>query len=57
MQPPSNAPVPATGNGMTVDDRDWAALSEGERIRQIELDGYLIVPDLLSPEHLETLRA
>lgn len=46
-----------TGNGMTVDDRDWAALSEGERIRQIEMEGYLIVPDLLPPEHLETLRA
>ena len=46
-----------TWNGLNVDDRDWSALSEGERIRQIELEGYLIVPGILSPEHLETLRA
>ena len=38
-----------TWNGLNVDDRDWSALSEGERIRQIELEGYLIVPDILSP--------
>lgn len=46
-----------THNGMNVDDRDWATLSENDRIRQIELEGYLIVPNILSPEHLETLRA
>ena len=45
-----------TWNGLNVDDRDWSALSEGERIRQIELEGYLIVPDILSPKHLETIR-
>lgn len=39
-----------------VDDRDWSLLSEGERIRQIELEGYLIVPDLLSSDYMETLR-
>lgn len=46
-----------TRNGLTVDDRDWGALSTGERIRQIEMEGYLIVPGLLSGEHLQTLRA
>lgn len=39
------------------DDRDWSTLSRGEQIRQIELEGYLIVPDLLDAEHLALLKA
>ena len=42
--------------GMNVDDRDWSTLSDGERIRQIELEGYLIVPGIVSSEQLELLR-
>ncbi|MBT3341857.1 MAG: hypothetical protein HN712_25705 [Gemmatimonadetes bacterium] len=38
------------------DDRDWSTLSPGDRIRQIELEGYLIVPDLLDAEHLGRLK-
>jgi hypothetical protein len=40
-----------------IDARDWSALSLGERIRQIEVEGYLVLPDLLSPDHLERLKA
>ena len=40
-----------------IDDRDWSALSLGERIRQIEVEGYLVLPDLLSPDYLEQLKA
>lgn len=40
-----------------VDDRDWTALTLGERIQQIEVEGYLVLPNLLTPEHLERLRA
>lgn len=43
-------------NGINIDDRDWTALSTSERIRQIELEGYLIVPDILSSDYLELLR-
>lgn len=39
-----------------IDDRDWAALPDGERIRMIEEEGYLIVPDLLSPDYLKELK-
>ena len=33
-----------------VDDRDWSVLTLGERIRQIEVEGYLVLPDLLRTE-------
>ena len=39
-----------------IDDRDWSALTLGERIRQIEVEGYLLLPDLLTPEHVARLK-
>jgi hypothetical protein len=39
-----------------LDERDWAALTLGERIRQIEVEGYLVLPDLLAPEHIARLK-
>ena len=39
------------------DNRDWSALTLGERIRQIEVEGYLLLPDLLTAEHLRRLKA
>ena len=43
-------------NNVRIDDRDWSALTLGERIRQIEIEGYLVLPDLLSADHLHQLR-
>ena len=40
-----------------IDDRDWSALTLGERIQQIEVEGYLLLPDLLSPDHVAELKA
>ena len=39
-----------------VDDRDWSGLTLGEMIRQIEVEGYLLIPDLLSEEQIERLK-
>ena len=39
-----------------IDDRDWSALTLGERIHQIEVEGYLLLPDLLTPEHVARLK-
>ena len=39
-----------------IDDRNWQTLSLGEQIKQIEVEGYLVLPDLLSAEQLDTLR-
>ena len=44
-------------NTPRIDDRDWSALTLGERIRQIEVEGYLLLPDLLPPEHVARLKA
>lgn len=40
-----------------IDERDWAAMTPGERIRQIEVEGYLVLPNLLTPEHVARLKA
>ena len=40
-----------------VDDRDWSGLTPGERIRHIEMEGYLVIPDLLSPEQIASLKS
>ncbi|HZT33169.1 MAG TPA: phytanoyl-CoA dioxygenase family protein [Bryobacteraceae bacterium] len=39
-----------------VDDRDWSALPPGGQIRQIEVEGYLVLPGLLAPEHIARLK-
>ena len=43
--------------GPHTDDRDWSALSTSQRIRQLEVEGYLVMPDLLDPDHLTRLKA
>ena len=40
-----------------IDERDWSTLTLGEQIHQIEVEGYLVLPDLLSADHLTQLRA
>ena len=36
---------------------DWASLSTEQRVRSIEVDGYVVVPDLLSAKQLQVIRA
>lgn len=31
------------------DDTDWSSLTRMEQVRSIELEGYVVLPDLLSP--------
>jgi phytanoyl-CoA dioxygenase PhyH len=40
-----------------LDDRDWSKLTLGERIRQIEVEGYVVLPNLLSADLLGQLKA
>ncbi len=40
-----------------IDDRDWSTLTLGDRIRQIEVEGYVLIPDLLSAEQIEAIQA
>lgn len=39
-----------------VDDRDWSTLTVGEQIRQIEVEGYLVLPDLLEAAEVTQLK-
>ena len=34
---------------------DWGALTTGERIRYLELEGFLVLPDLLPPERIRAV--
>lgn len=43
-------------NSPRIDDRDWSALTLGERIRQLEVEGYLVLPDLLSADEVRRLK-
>lgn len=38
-------------------ETDWARLAMGERIRHLEVEGYLVLPGLLDSAHLERLKA
>lgn len=39
-----------------IDDRDWSSLTLGERIRQIEVEGYLVLPGLLDAQQIADLK-
>src|SRR5436190_621392 len=36
---------------------DWSKLSDAERIGHLELEGYVVIPDLMSPELIDQVRA
>ena len=36
-------------------DTDWAGLTLAERITSVELDGYVVIPNLLSAEQIEKI--
>src|SRR5262245_55286484 len=39
-----------------IDDRDWSSLTIGEQLRMLELEGYLVLPNLLSAEQIAALK-
>ena len=39
-----------------LDEKDWSALSLGERIKQLEVEGYLVIPDLLTPQQIASFK-
>ncbi|MCY3756214.1 MAG: hypothetical protein OXG96_00670, partial [Acidobacteria bacterium] len=38
-------------------ETDWAGMTLGERIEHLEVEGYLVLPDLLDPDHVRRLQA
>ena len=45
-----------TDGGPRIDDRDWSQLTLGQRIQQLEVEGYLVLPDLLPADHIARLK-
>lgn len=41
---------------MRLADTDWERLTLGERIRHLEVEGYLVLPDLVDSAHVATLK-
>tara|TARA_B100000029_G_scaffold516847_1_gene636381 strand:- start:64470 stop:65327 length:858 start_codon:yes stop_codon:yes gene_type:complete len=39
-----------------IDNREWGVLTQGDRIRMIEEEGYLIIPDWINSDHLKALK-
>ena len=44
-------------NTARIDDRDWSALTRGEQLYQIEVEGYLLMPGMLSPDEVRQLKS
>ena len=38
-------------------DTDWSALSTEQRVRSIEVEGYVVIPDMLSADQLQAMRS
>lgn len=38
---------------MNIVTTDWRALSVPERVRHLEVEGYVVLPDALTPEMLD----
>ena len=55
MSDTSSSSRPAVG-GPRIDDRDWSQLTLGQRIQQLEVEGYLVLPDLLPADHIARLK-
>ena len=46
--------MPACNNRIV--DTHWSSLTPGQRIEHLEVEGYLVLPDLLSAEHIARLK-
>ena len=52
-QPTNSRDSLATANRVSV---DWGTLSSAERIRHLELEGYVVIPDLIAADQLAAIR-
>ena len=39
-----------------VDDRDWTKLTFGEQVKMLEVDGYVVLPNVLNESQIQTLK-
>ena len=43
--------------GSRIDDRDWSAMTLGQRIQQLEVEGFVVLPGVLSRDQIAGLKA
>ncbi len=39
-----------------VDTTDWASMNDTQRIKHLEIEGFVVLPDLLSPDHVRLIK-
>ena len=39
-----------------IGDRDWSQLTLGQRIQHLEVEGYVVLPDMLDADHIARLK-
>lgn len=49
-------PTNSTTDAITI-ETDWSVLSIAERIRHLEVEGYVVLPDLIPPDEVSRIRA
>jgi hypothetical protein len=54
--PTAATPAPTAAGSRRLDTTDWTSLTLGQRIRHLELEGYVVLPDLLSPEQVANFK-
>jgi len=42
---------------LPIDDRDWSSLAFSDQLYHLEVEGFLLIPDMLSAEHVAQLKA
>ena len=42
---------------LRVDDRDWTKLTFGEQVKMLEVEGYLVLPGVISESKIKALQA
>ena len=54
-QTPKTEPTNTTTESRRV-DTDWAKLTTAQRIKHLEIEGYVVLPDLIAPHELQSIR-
>lgn len=44
-------------NRSNVVEMDWSKMTTGQRIKHLEIEGYVLIPDLLSPQQIVAIRS
>ena len=52
----NTASANSENKGLRIDNRDWTQLTLGQRIQHLEVEGYVVLPEILDIEHIARLQ-